>query len=359
VLAFSHLRKRLRSEGVVMKIDAIARKLGISPTTVSRSLSGRGRVSVETRQKVLKEAKKLGYVPNYHAQRLATGRSGVILLHATDVDADFMLEMMRGIWGALHTRGYGLVLDAAGVLGEGYAVLDEWARARAVDGAIIISGAPIPKSLHGLEDANIPLVTAGYSWAPQLPYAGSVTWNLQPGAAEVAETLIELGHRRIGFINIEGPDVLLDYFREALLSHGVTLPEDAVVVAHESSSEAGSKAFRELLTRPHPPTAIFARNDILALGAILEAQAHGLRIPQDLSIIGHDDLPFVQYCTPTLTTVHVDCAKVGEAAAEMLSDLIDQPTKPSRTPPTQVVECLSLVIRESTGPVKKAKRKHS
>lgn len=341
-----------------MKIDAIARELGISPTTVSRSLSGRGRISMKTRQRVMEAAQKLGYVPNYHARRLATGRSGVILLHATDVDAEFMLEMVRGIWQALHKQGYGLVLDAAGVLGEGYAVLDEWATARAVDGAIIISGAPKSRSMHRLKNARIPLVTVGYSWAPDLPRAGSVTWNLQPGAAQVAEMLVGLGHRRIGFINIGGPDVLLDHFKGALQQCGVTLSGDQVVVAKGLSHDDGAAALRELLSRRGSiPTAVFARNDILALGAAQEARAQGLRVPEDLSIVGHDDLPLACYCIPPLTTVRVDCQKVGTAAAEMLSDLIDTSDVPRKSPPTIVMDCLSLVERESTGPVPEKKVK--
>jgi DNA-binding LacI/PurR family transcriptional regulator len=337
-----------------MKITEIAEKLGLSPTTVSRSLSGRGRISESTRQKVLSQAAKLGYVPNYHAQHLATGRSGVILLHAADVEVEFMLEMARGIHQALQAQGLGLVIDAAGMLGEENAVLDTWAKSRAVDGAIIITGAPSPTHLPALVSANIPLVTVGYPWVLDLARVGSVTWNLAAGAGQVAAHLFDLGHRRIGYIDIGHDDMLVDSFRTSLHELGLALPDNYIYTACDAQPEAGAAALRQLLSLPQPPTAVFARNDLLAVGALAQAYRQGLRVPHDLSIVGHDDLPLARYAIPPLTTVHVDCPKVGAAAAEILSGLMAKKNAAQRKiAPSQLVECVSLVIRESTAHVRK------
>jgi DNA-binding LacI/PurR family transcriptional regulator len=330
-----------------MTIDEFARAVGVSTTTVSRTLSGRGRISPATRQRILEKMRDLGYTPNVTAQRLAKGRTHTILLDCGtgSVFADvFMMELVRGIQKALERRGYGLLLNAPdgdplrAVIGG------------AVDGVILVGGdstgeegvRPAASVAEVIAPHCVPCVVIGHQPAEEQPGVGSVVVGLESGAREAARMLTEYGHRRIAFISSMAEDREREAFRDELAKHGIDLPGEQVIVAGRTM-EGGERAMRALLQQPKPPTAVATRTDTLAAGALRAAHRLGVRVPEDVSIIGHDDVPFATVVEPPLTTVRVDCARLGEEAAEMLLELLD---KPGEAPAPRIVPT-TLVVRET------------
>lgn len=325
-------------------IVEFAERIGVSPTTVSRSISGRGRISESTRQMVLDRMKEYGYIPNPHAQRMRTGQAGMVLLHATGVDTEFMVAMARSVQKSLWAGGYGLVLDTTSGLTDEDSLLREWLASGAVDGAILMVGLP-NIDISELTGLGRPVVAMGYPVPAGLPYVGSVVWSLEDGAKRVADLLVSFGHKRIGFVDIGNGDPVIESFRARLRTHGLELDDSMIVVADgELGLDEGARAIGRMLGSTERPTAVFARNDMLALGAIRQARKMGFRVPEDVSIVGHDDMPQARIAEPLLTTVRVDCFKMGKAAAEMMFALLDGADTPV---PKVTIDCTSLIVRDS------------
>jgi LacI family transcriptional regulator len=168
--------------------------------------------------------------------------------------------------------------------------------------------------------------------------------DVEASAEQAAQLLVAQGHKHVGFIGSRSPDKLMARFRGMLEECGQALPDSHVIIAGKGSEE-GRRALHDLLDRdhPHPVTAVFARTDSLAAGALQAARQRGLRVPQDLSLIGHDDIPFSALMAPPLTTMKVDCGQVGAAAAEMLLRLFHE----KDSSPEGLVFSPKLVLRET------------
>jgi len=322
-----------------MTINEFARKIGVSTATISRAIHGRGRISPATRQMVLQRMKELGYTPNLHAQRLVTGHSRIIALDyvgETQVLSDlYLVTLARGIHHALHEHGYGLLLNLMDDAQEQSALLRQWVTSRAVDGAILVGRSDFEKALiRELASERTPFVVIGYQVLEDCPHVGSVVVSFQNGAQQVARLLVEEGHRRIGYVGSILPDVVLPAFRDALGALGVCLREEDVVIAGRSP-EDGARAMAQLLSRRDRPTAVFTRTDSLALGALRAARRLGVNVPEELSIVGHDDVPSAAWTEPPLTTVRVDCFEMGRLATETLIALLK---RPDETPEAPVVQ---------------------
>jgi DNA-binding LacI/PurR family transcriptional regulator len=323
-----------------MTIHEFARAIGVSPTTVSRAMHGRGRVSPATRQMVLERMKELGFTPNLNAQRLSHGRTYMVALdfgpwhdYLSDM---FFVELTRGLQDVLEARGYGVLLSGPGE------ALNRWVKTRAVDG-VILAGDPADSAiLHEMSRAGTPCVVIGNHAVEGLAGVGSVMVGLDQGVQQVAQLLVERGHRRIGYIASDGLDPVFCEFRAALARLGVTLSESCVVKAGHTPHD-GARALYALLSRKEPPTAVFARTDGLATGALRAAHRMGVRIPEDLSIVGHDDVPFAELTEPPLTTVRVDCIELARISADILFSLLSEPG--ARTKPQAVRT--ELVVRDS------------
>lgn len=314
-----------------MNIIEFAREIGVSPTTVSRALSGRGRISENTRQMIHKRMSELGYMPNPHAQSLVTGRSRMILLHHSDrgiLSDMFLVEMAHGIQQALEEQGYGLLLDTAHSTPDKASdlLLNQWINSRAVDGVIVKPLRPNREWLEQFCQSGIPCVVIGDPSAAELPHVGAVSVRVDNGICEAAKLFVELGHTRIGFIGTSMPDRALDVFRRQLQVMGVDLPDDMVVMSGLQAEDGGT-AMRKLLENPRPPTAALVRLDTLAVGAMHAASNLGLRVPDDISIIGYGDIPLAGMLNPPLTTVRVDFFGLGQLAMSTLFELIDNQDK--------------------------------
>ena len=331
-----------------MNIREFAREIGVSPTTVSRSLSGRGRVGEKTRAMILARMAELDYVPHLPAQRLATRRSYMVALHfdaPTDAFFDlYAMEFVRGIHDALHARGYGLLLSG------GAESLDRWTKSGAVDGVIAVAhdyeNDSYARHVASLGVACVVIGTRDWSSEAGV---GAVAIDLTSGARQVAQALWERGHRRIGFIGSPASQPVLDAFRGDLTRLGVKR-RDLLIAKGGDKSEDGERAMRELLALPSPPTAVFARNDELAVGALRGARQLGVTVPRDVSLIGHDDLPIARLTEPPLTTVRVNCLEVGRAACETLFASLKTPQE-NRVAQSVRTE---LVLRETLASPRKS-----
>jgi LacI family transcriptional regulator len=326
-------------------LAAIAAEAGVSLPTVSKVVNGRPDVAPATRARVEQLLDQHQYARNgLRRQR----RSGLIDVVFAGLDSPWALEILRGIeeWGAGHEKAV-----AVSSVRHGNARPASWTSALAshhTDGVILVTTRTTEAQLGQLRNAGIPLVVVdpANTPPPDIPSIGATNWA---GGLAATEHLLTLGHRRIAAIT--GPaDVLcslarLDGYRSALDRAGVAF-DQGLVRYGDFLQEGGFARAVELLELPDPPTAIFAGSDQQAFGVYEAARQHGLRIPEDLSVVGFDDLPVARWASPPLTTVRQPLAEMGSAAAQMLGELIEG--LPLRS--TRVELSTELIVRESTAP---------
>jgi len=328
-------------------ITEIARQAGVSVPTVSRVVNGRSDVSPRTRARVEELLQRYGY----RRRPAAPGtRAALLDLVFNDLDSPWAVEIIRGVEEIAHAEGVGTVVSA--IHGRSGAAR-EWMRnlrARASDGVILVTSA-LDTDLHEeLRALGVPLVVVDPAGSPALdaPTIGAANWS---GGLAATEHLLSLGHRRIGLI--AGPPRLLcsrarfDGYRAALEGAGLTLDE-SLVVPGDFHPESGFAGCEKLLDLPEPPTAVFAASDQMALGAIEALRRRGLRVPQDMSVVGFDDLPEVRWSAPPLTTIRQPLADMGKLAVRTVLKLTR-----NEHPDTPRVELgTDLVVRASTAPPK-------
>lgn len=323
-------------------LKAIAKRVGVSVATVSRALSGRGRVDEATRERILRVAEELGYAPDMAARSLVLRRTENIgfLIHALQSLSPhtFYGEILTAVERELRRHRYHL--HFATVEDE---TLPPLIKENRVDGLILV-GCDLPPSLiHSLKERRIPLVLLDN----HLPGIDSVFTDNIGGAFQATTHLIRLGHRRIAFI-AETLDNLsfrerFEGYRQALEAH--SLPFDPELVAEgERGFEGGFLAMSSLLKRTRP-TAVVAANDPTAASAMRAIRAHGLRIPEDIAVVGFDDDPLAVHTDPPLTTMRVFRSKMAVLAVARLLDLIKNPEQPT----LHIRVETQLIIRQSCG----------
>jgi LacI family transcriptional regulator len=324
-------------------LAAIAAEAGVSLPTVSKVVNGRPDVSPSTRARVEQLLEQHQYPRS--GQR-APRRSGLIDLVFAGLDSPWAVEILRGVeeWGAEHSTA-----TAVSSVRHGDARPASWTSAIAShhsDGVILVTTTLAGWEVGQLRGAGIPLVVIdpANTPPPDIPSVGATNWA---GGLAATEHLLSLGHRRIGAIT-GFADMLcslarLDGYRSGLERAGVAADPDLVRYG-DFQHEGGFARAVELLDLPDPPTAIFAGSDTQAFGVYEAARQRGLRIPDDLSVVGFDGLPVSRWASPPLTTVGQPLAEMGRTAAQMLGDLMDG--GPLRT--NRVELSTELHVREST-----------
>ena len=334
------------AKAVSVTVKQVARRARVSVATVSRVLNGKGSALESTRQRVLKAAQALGYVPHYGARSLITRRTETLGVLLPDLYGEFYSEVIRGIDHAAGRRGFHVLVSSShSDRAELSAVLGAM-RGR-VDGLLLMSPALDAVDLRTDLPAAVPVVLLNCR-AVGTAY-DSVNLDNYRGAAAMVAHLHAVGHRRIALMrgptdNFDARERLRGY-RTALRrlgaydGPGLELPGDF----RESS---GYEAARRLLGMAERPTAVFAANDSMAIGLLSALADSGVRVPQDIAVTGFDDIPVSRFLRPPLTTVHVPIAEMGTRAVELLLHQVQEGA--ARKGRREVMEA-RLVVRESCG----------
>jgi LacI family transcriptional regulator len=320
----------------------VARLAGVSQATVSRALSG-GSVSAETRKKILAAAKTVGYVPNLGARAMKTGRVNTIGVVVADLKNPFYPEILDALTAYLDAAGQKVTLWNSDGPGNDAAL--EAINAGSVDGVIFTTVTEASAPLRAALSRHSPVVLINRT--VETLGCDQVSSDNVAGGRTVAEYLLDNSHREIAFIG--GPSAAStarDRFRgfsERLTEAGLPLPAERTLQG-PFSHDFGYSAAIGLLDSPHPPTAIFCSNDLVAFGALDAARVSGVAVPEQLWIVGYDDIAMSAWPAFDLTTVHQPSRTMAEAGARALLDRIDEPTAPYRT----LTFRSHLVVRGST-----------
>lgn len=336
-------KKRVTSQDV-------ANLAGVSRTTVSMVLNDVKGVSISsaTRQRVRDAANKLGYVPNATAQALATRRAKAIGLVMTrsphHIASDtFLPQILGGLLDVIRQHKFRLLIESVEEERQESIYL-ELARAKHIDGMILLTPRIDDKGLKKLEEVGIPTVLMGHLNGSNLY---SVDVDNRMAAKNATQYLIDLGHSRIACIAnahplySAAPDRVLGY-RDALISAGI-LPDDNLIRHADFSPQSGFACMQSLLSSKEEFSAVFVASDNVAMGAKSALRESDLHIPDDISIIGFDDIPWAPYSDPPLTTVRMPAQELASEACLLLLDLM----KGSAPEKKDVVLDTELIIRQS------------
>jgi LacI family transcriptional regulator len=335
-----------------VKLTDVARMAGVHPGTASRALNPatRGQVSRETSRRVARVAQQLGYVPNPLARGLRTARSYIVGMVVPDVTNPLFAPIVRGAEQVLSEAGYTLVLTDTNNDAATERRQIEQLRARGMDGFIVATARWEDPILDELADFGIPAVLVNRrSASARLPYVGG---DERTGVQLAVDHLVELGHRRIAYL--AGPQDTSTgrersgAFTQAIRSHALPTGRQQIRVCTAYSESAGAEAARRLLGSASDVTAVLAGNDLIALGVLAVLADAGIRCPDEMSVIGFNDLPMVDKLTPPLTTVRLPLAEIGAVSARILLAVID-----GAVPDGQVGQSLlgvQLAIRGTTAP---------
>ncbi|MGC3980453.1 MAG: LacI family DNA-binding transcriptional regulator [Steroidobacteraceae bacterium] len=323
-------------------IKEVAAETGFSIATVSRALQQPERVTSKTRKVIEDAVRRLGYKPNAQARNLRTAKTKLIIALVPDISNPFYAEVIRGIEQVAHERRYSLLLgDTQHNVAREQAYADIL-EARQADGLITL----IPHIPKIRVDGPLPVVNACECVKDRA--INSIGVDNVKGAVMAVDHLVSLGHRRIAFI--AGPiDSPLTVDRKhgydlALKKAGLKIDPD-LTMSGNFSIESGLSATEQLIASKLKFSAIFCCNDEMAIGAIGALKAHGLRIPQDVSVIGFDDIRFARYCDPALTTVAQPKLQLGREATGMLLDILVN----GHTTVVKKILPTDLIVRDSTG----------
>lgn len=306
-------------------ITDVARRAYVSKSTVSHVINGTRTVEEETKRRVLDAISELGYRPNKVARSLTTKRTGTIGMIVSDASNQFFGELLRGVEDILRPANFALILcntDEALEREEHYLNL---LLSQRVEGIIAAATSQNWSALALAEASRTPIVFVDrrFEGLPG-PYVGADNVG---GAYKGTCHLIDSGYREIGilagFQRLSTMRERLHGFQMALAEANIPLPEGWVVPSSTLSVEYGRKSCRQILSLRQPPRALFVNNNLLALGALLEIKAMGLRCPQDVALVGFDDHPWAAVCDPPLTVVSQPVRATGQTAARTLCALLE------------------------------------
>jgi len=328
-------------------IEDVAAQAGVSIATVSRVVNGRYGVSARTIERVQGIIDELGYESSLVARSLRSQHTNVVAILVSGIEP-FSAELLKGAARALQDTGFELIVYSGGMSGQ-----EGWERrslsrlsGTLADGIILVTPTVVEVRTHQPVVAVDPHV--GGSSLP------TVTAQNLEGARAATRHLVALGHRRIAFLagrpDLESARRREAGYREALAEAGIAFDPDLVRVGAFTEETARVPA-HELLTLPDRPTAVFAANDLSAIEVLRTAAELGLSVPDDVSVVGFDNIPESALTDPPLTTVDQSIQALGQEAVRLLLDLIEHPDRAAGADPAQVTLPTELVVRRSTRPI--------
>lgn len=327
-----------------MSIDEIARKAGVSTATVSRVLNGLPSVKASTRARVEAVISHEGYTVNRLARNLSTGESRLLLIMVPDFGNPFYAEIVKGIDSVARRHGYYLLLCDTGANLAAERTYFDMLRTRLADGAISLDPDSTQRALAAETSKLQWVACCEFDPKGPVPYVGI---DNAKAARDAVKFLIERGRRKIAFINSDERFLYARQRREGYLAGlneaGLAPYEGAITQIDGLSFDDGRRVAKQLLAAPTRPDAIFAVSDTLAIGAMQAIHEAGLRVPQDIAIVGFDNVPFASMVQPGLTTIAQPMFRLGENAAKLLLERVRAPN----TPPVGTLLEHELVIRGS------------
>jgi LacI family transcriptional regulator, galactose operon repressor len=330
-----------------IRLSDVAAKTGFSTNTVSLALRESSRIPVETRTKIQSAAAELGYFPNHVAKSLVNRETRTIGLVLTDIMNPVLTHTAQAVELALAERGYGTLFATSNNNFAEETKVVEMFRSRQVDGMLIYPARHRDlEHLRPLRRANFPIVLLIAD--PTVGLDG-VSVNDRSGELQATRYLIGRGHRRIGFLDASsrnGNFEKLEGYQQALGEAGIPFEPRLVVATAGDHARDGFFALDLLMAGPARPTAILSDNDSIALGALSWCHKHKLRVPQDLAIMGFDNIPSSEFASPPLSTVNYDVEAVSRMAVDRLMRLITT-DDPLPEPRVTVIDP-ELIIRGST-----------
>ena len=305
-------------------IEDIAQEVGVSANTVSRALNERGEIRLETKNMILEAAHRLGYRPNRLAQRLRQNKTGIIGVVVADNANPFFAAVVKGIENTATANDYSIILKDSNETPETERKAIEVMLAEQVDGLIIAPVRDQEEELAALVESRLPIVAiARYPEGWNSNYV--VVDNVRAGHLATSH-LLDRGYQRIALINGPASELSAEHrfegYAQALSERGIELNMNLVSYG-ATTMEQGYKRGKELLATDNPPTAIHAFSDYVALGFIRAAREASIRIPDDVAIVGFDDIAVSAYLAPSLSTIAVPMKEMGKRAADILLASID------------------------------------
>jgi DNA-binding LacI/PurR family transcriptional regulator len=326
----------------------IAERAGVSTMTVSRVVNNSGYVAEKTRKRVEAAIRELNYRPNLMARSLINRKSSFVYVIVPDISNPFYADLTKGMEFVAHRAGYNIILSNAHWKEEQELAHIEAARGRMAEGVILVL--PVLSEKKILECSRaIPLVVVDKHVRSR--HIDNIYIRQETGAASAVNHLLELGHRRIAFLagssRIYNATARRHGYQQALQDYGIPF-DPALVLPGDFSFESGEKAFERmlLLSPDRRPTALFAASDLMALGFMRSALRHGIRIPNDFSIVGFDDISLSSMTNPPLTTVRHPFIKMGEEAMRHVLHKLN--SDGDYTVSDEMVN--TLIVRETTAP---------
>jgi DNA-binding LacI/PurR family transcriptional regulator len=328
-----------------LTLEEVAKRAGVSTATVSRVLNDTGPVREATRRRVLSVARRLRYRPNLHARTLAGGKSKTLGIVTSNIENPFFIDIFRSLETEAERRGYEVVLkdtqyDAHRLVNAVHVLLGQ----RVAGLALIVSELD-PHLVNELKVHGVPAVF--YDVGETAPNISRIKVRYETGMRRMAEHLYALGHRRMAYIGHHGSLGPIHERKRTFLEVMKGHPGEVefTTVLSSDSPQGGRQAVQQILREGFKPTAILCVNDFMAIGALTELHGQGLRVPEDVSVAGFDNISLSEHLSPALTTVGIPRRRIGRMVAEALiegnggelgSEILIDP---------------ELVVRESTGPV--------
>ncbi|MBM0103430.1 LacI family DNA-binding transcriptional regulator [Steroidobacter sp. S1-65] len=328
-------------------IRQVARQAGVSIATVSRALTTPDKVSDKTLKKVLAQVERSRYKPNLLARNFRSKRAFSVVVLVPNIANPFFAEIIRGIEQVAQQHGYAVLLGDTEGREDREAYYVGLVETRQADGLIQLHPR-LPKAARGANGGlEIPLVNAcEYIEDAPCPRVGI---DNAAAAREMTKYLLDLGHRRIGVVL--GPDsspLTSDRLRgyKLALRAAKIAADDALIAQGDFTMSSGSAAAERLFKAKQPPTAVFCFNDEMALGAIRFLKSTGRSVPQDVSVVGFDDIEFASFCDPPLTTIEQPTREIGNKAMSLLFEMLNG----GKLEPAMHTLPIKLIVRDSAAP---------
>ena len=333
---------------VAATMKDVALQANVSTATVSRALMNPEKVSQATRNRVEQAALEVGYLPQLQGRNMKRNESRTILVIVPDICDPFFSEVIRGIEVTAAAQGYLVLIGDCAHQNQQEKTFIDLIITKQIDGRLLL-GSRLPFDASIEEQRNLPPMVMANEFAPELGLPTVHIDNLT-ASFDAVNYLHELGHQRIGCI--AGPEEMplchyrLQGYVQALRRCGITV-DPHYIARGNFTFEAGATALEQLLALPQPPTAVFCHSDIMALGALSYAKRRGLKVPDDLSIIGFDNISLAEFCDPPLTTVSQPRFDIGREAMLLLLNQMSGQVVDSGS---RLLDC-ELIIRGSTSKI--------